>query len=1068
MTPWIEAIALWMADFYLAATILLIIACAMLCFVQQPARRMAVAWGTLISLLVAAILCQSASRPRVDPRRFFAGPLRPAVRFETTAPQSAEPPVSESSFVHRQTARLPQADLERPVEVVAEPQIAIESAPRAGIDPQTIAGGAVALFLAGTVFTAARLVNGAWQASRLVRKSLAAPRGLVDELREIVGGQSRLPGLRLNVDFVTPVATGALWPTIVLPKQFVEKSARGERRAVLGHEWAHIRNGDLWLLALDRCLLPLLWAHPVYWWLRRRMRQDQEYLADAAAASLTGPADYAAQLVAWARDLAGVREIVAPNAVGIWERPSEFALRISTILNQADRITLRCSGRVRTAVVACLAAVSLIAVSVSVRPPNADSAPPQAQAPPTTTAPTTTAEIRLGPDDIGGTCLNKEEKPVSAVKVDLYQLRFDGSQRFVGQTSTNEAGQFVFRHVSPPINPRDGMYSLVVRSKGYATKLQTVQQRRDCAEIKLQKAATLKGIVKDRQGKPIKGALVFQFWDRSSLYTPIPGIRCAVTDAKGVFAIDDLEEYKFIEPDVPVAMRLSSYQLPPGLVIRHPDYEGTPVPFTKVPDQLDIVLDKGAVITGMVVDGETGRPAPGLTVALQGIDKQMAYVPVREDGRLTFALQGVDKQSRKAQDYWTTARTDQGGRYRLTSIPAGKFNVYLRENPPGLTSAALDSFEVRQGQTVEAPPIRLIKGGLIKGRLIEDATGQPATLTAVERASIGAHGPSRPRSGGSIQGARVKDDGTFEIRLPPGTNWIYVSGKGPFEVAGEIRTGFGAVVHEIQVVEGAEYNIEFRVTRVLAPDRGTVKRTYTARSSVRVVDDAVPPSAGAKQTPQTGAGRFVGTVRLQGKAPEPDLPVQDSRGKNGRLIRDESLRINRTVDNGIAGVFIYLAQAPSGTAAAVPPQPFVLSTDATAFSPRAGIARVGQTLRVRNDSRKFTNVHLFPSRNPVINHLLQPGQQVDLARFATPERAPLEIRDDRQAWMRGVLLVVDHPFAAVTDELGAFEIVNLPPGKYSFRVWHERAGFLDKQLTVDIRPGETTKKTLSYGLDRFE
>src|SRR6202035_1583001 len=124
-------------------------------------------------------------------------------------------------------------------------------------------------------------------------------------------------------------------------------------------------------LALDRGLFPLLWAHPAYWWLRRRMRQDQEFLADAAAASLIGPADYAAPLVVWARDLAGGRRIVVSNAVGIWERPSGFALRISTILNQADRITLRCSGRVRTAVVACLAALSLIAASVSVRPPNA-------------------------------------------------------------------------------------------------------------------------------------------------------------------------------------------------------------------------------------------------------------------------------------------------------------------------------------------------------------------------------------------------------------------------------------------------------------------------------------------------------------------------------------------------------------------------------------------------------------------------------------------------------------------------------------------------------------------------
>jgi len=81
---------------------------------------------------------------------------------------------------------------------------------------------------------------------------------------------------------------------------------------------------------------------------------------------------------------------------------------------------------------------------------------------------------------------------------------------------------------------------------------------------------------------------------------------------------------------------------------------------------------------------------------------------------------------------------------------------------------------------------------------------------------------------------------------------------------------------------------------------------------------------------------------------------------------------------------------------------------------------------------------------------------------------PFEIRDDIHPQKRAVLLVVDHPFAAVTDDSGAFEIADLPAGKYSFRVWHERAGFLDKQLTVDIKHGETTKTTLSYTSDRFE
>jgi beta-lactamase regulating signal transducer with metallopeptidase domain/5-hydroxyisourate hydrolase-like protein (transthyretin family) len=1062
MTPWIEAIALWMADFYLASTILLITACAALCFIKQPARRMAVSWGTLGSLLVAVVLCQLASRPRVDPRRVFArqGQLlarqeQPTVRGETTEsqaaePQAAEPPVSEISFAPRHAASPRQTDSEPPAEVGAEPKTAVKQPSGAEIDSQTIAGGAVLLFLTGALLMTARLAVGAWQASRLVRLSLTAPPALIDELQAIVG-KTRLPRLRLHAQLVTPVATGALWPTIVLPEHFVKNSGREELRAVLGHEWAHIHNGDLWLLALDRCLFLLLWAHPAYWWLRRRTRQDQEILADAAAASLIGPADYAAQLVAWARDLAGIRRIIVSNAVGIWERPSGFALRISTILNHADRITLRCSGRVRVAVAGCLAAVSLIAASISVRPPNAESAPPEAEARPSPTEAPKATELQLDRDDIGGTCSEKG-KPISGVDVVLYQLsyqlRFDDSdQRFVARTLTNEAGQFVFRHVWPP-KPRDGRYALVFRSKGLATELRSVVRRSDCAEIKLRPAARLMGIVKDRQGKPVDGALVFPFFDRNFLFTPILGIRCAKTDAKGVFVINDLEEYKYVEPNVPVEMRIATHLRPRDLVIQHPDYEGTRVRYTQVPGGMEIELAKGAVITGLVVDGKTGRPVPGLTVSLQGIQKVVV-----EEERVVKT-----DQSEKAEDYGTRAQTDQSGRYRLPSLPEGKFNISVWKNPPDFTSAAVDSFEVRQGQTVEAPPIRLVKGGLIKGRLIDDATGKPATLTAGEQPRIGAHGPARPRSGAAIQSTPVNNDGTFEIRLPPGKNWVYVSGKGQFDVVGEPRPFFGHVVHELQVVEGSEYDIEFRITRVLELNKDRLKRSYTGQPlSSRVVVPSDPPGTGAKKRPRTAGGRFAGTVRLEGNAPEPDL----------RTKRNGSLRINRSADNGIAGVFVYLDKAPSGAAAAVPP-PFMLASDVVSFSPREGVIRVGQTLILENDGRKPAYFHLFPYRNPAINHVVDRQHQVNFdAFFTTPEQTPFEIRDDVHAWMRAVLLVVDHPFAAVTNEAGAFEIADLPAGKYSFRVWHERAGFLNKELGVDIRQGETTKRTLKYRFNRF-
>lgn len=259
---------------------------------------------------------------------------------------------------------------------------------------------------------------------------------------------------------------------------------------------------------------------------------------------------------------------------------------------------------------------------------------------------------------------------------------------------------------------------------------------------------------------------------------------------------------------------------------------------------------------------------------------------------------------------------------------------------------------------------------------------------------------------------------------------------------------------------------------------GSHNELRVAQNPIRPADSAsvvpatmVADAAAAKpiKVPEPAAtGRFAGVVRLEGKAPEAKILVQNPRINNGRPIRDESLRINRTADNGIANVFVYLREAPQGTAAAVPKQAFVLQTNEVVFTPRAAVVRVRQLLKLRNVGLQPANVHIFPARNSTINHLVMPGRESDLGRrFTEPEWVPFEVRSDIYPWMRGAMLVVDHPFATVTDELGAFEIGNLPPGKYSFEVWHERAGYLEKNLAVEIEPHQTTKTKLSYAIDRF-
>ncbi len=52
-------------------------------------------------------------------------------------------------------------------------------------------------------------------------------------------------------------------------------------------------------------------------------------------------------------------------------------------------------------------------------------------------------------------------------------------------------------------------------------------------------------------------------------------------------------------------------------------------------------------------------------------------------------------------------------------------------------------------------------------------------------------------------------------------------------------------------------------------------------------------------------------------------------------------------------------------------------------------------------------------------------------------------------------LVIDHQYGAITDERGEFTLSDLPVGRHTLRVWHERAGWLSKSLTVEIQADET-------------
>jgi hypothetical protein len=54
---------------------------------------------------------------------------------------------------------------------------------------------------------------------------------------------------------------------------------------------------------------------------------------------------------------------------------------------------------------------------------------------------------------------------------------------------------------------------------------------------------------------------------------------------------------------------------------------------------------------------------------------------------------------------------------------------------------------------------------------------------------------------------------------------------------------------------------------------------------------------------------------------------------------------------------------------------------------------------------------------------------------------------------------IEHPWAAVTDQDGNFEITGLPAGELDFRLWHERMGYVERSVKVTLKEGQVVERT---------
>jgi hypothetical protein len=121
------------------------------------------------------------------------------------------------------------------------------------------------------------------------------------------------------------------------------------------------------------------------------------------------------------------------------------------------------------------------------------------------------------------------------------------------------------------------------------------------------------------------------------------------------------------------------------------------------------------------------------------------------------------------------------------------------------------------------------------------------------------------------------------------------------------------------------------------------------------------------------------------------------------------------------------------------------------FVPHVAIVSAGSSLVVENVDDAGHPLHANLIQNEPFSFALKPGETASVL-IPQGERLPVPIRGIIHPSL-GYLVIADHPYIAVTDTHGRFSIPNLPPGEWTFRVWHERSGFV-KDVT---RAGKVEK-----------
>src|SRR6266550_551436 len=180
------------------------------------------------------------------------------------------------------------------------------------------------------------------------------------------------------------------------------------------------------------------------------------------------------------------------------------------------------------------------------------------------------------------------------------------------------------------------------------------------------------------------------------------------------------------------------------------------------------------------------------------------------------------------------------------------------------------------------------------------------------------------------------------------------------------------------------------------------------------------------------AGDVKGAVALDGTAPKNEAIKMNADPVCMRENKSPQFQETYTVGSdgkSLANVFVYVKDGLGIYVYDTPTEPATIDQKECRYHPHVFGMRVGQPMQGMKTTHTFTAKEVM-----------------------------VPFKCDVHGWMNAYVGVLDHPYYAVTDKDGKFELKDVPPGTYTIEAWHEKSG----AQTVSVTLGQKETKDISF------